>query len=63
MEHEAFPVAGFEFMDEPATDDQKKIIVELAKEKGHPVHPDGPWPVPFTKWDAKSMIDALRELP
>jgi len=63
MEHEEFPVKGFEFMNEPATVEQKKIIVELANAKGHPIDPDGEWPVPFTKWDAKAMIEVLRDLP
>jgi hypothetical protein len=63
MEHEKFPVDGFEFMDEPATDEQKDIIVQLAKEKGHELKRDGKWPDPFTRWDAKCMIEALKDLP
>jgi hypothetical protein len=63
MEHEPFPVPGFEFMDAPATDEQKDIIVELAAAKGKPIERHGKWPEPFTKWDAKNMIEALKELP
>jgi hypothetical protein len=61
MEHEAFPVTGFEFMNEPATDDQKRIIADLAAEAGKPIDINGEWPTPFTKWDAKCMIEALQE--
>lgn len=63
MQHEAFPVAGFEFMDEPATEQQKNIICELATQAGKPIDRDGQWPTPFTKWDAKNMIEALEGLP
>ena len=63
MEHEKFPAHGFGFMDEPATDEQKDIIVEVAKKKGHTIKRDGVWPVPFTKWDAANMIKALEEQP
>ncbi len=62
MEHEAFPVAGFEFMNEPATDEQKNIICQLAARKGKQIARHGTWPDPFSKWDAKNMIEALREL-
>lgn len=61
MEHEDFPVKEFAFMDEPATDDQKKIIGELADRLGTPIDINGEWPDPFSKWDAKRMIDALQE--
>ncbi|MBW8001723.1 MAG: hypothetical protein FVQ80_06835 [Planctomycetes bacterium] len=60
MEHEGFTVKGFEFMDEPATDDQKDIIVELCKNRGTPTNRDGKWPNPFTRWDASQMIAALK---
>ena len=60
MEHEDFPVAGFEFMNEPATDAQKDIIVALAARAGTPIDRNGKWPKPFSKWDAKQMIDSLR---
>ena len=60
MEHEPFPVAGFEFMNEPATPEQKEIIVELATKCGTPIDPNGVWPDPFSKHDAYSMIKALR---
>jgi len=63
MEHEKFPVQGFGFMDEPATDEQKDIIVKIAQKKGHILKRDGQWPVPFTKWDAANMIEALKALP
>jgi hypothetical protein len=63
MEHEKFPVEGFEFMNEPATDEQKNIIVESAKRKGHFLEKNGVWPEPFTRWDAYQMIKALEELP
>ena len=59
MEHEKFPVKEFKFMDEPATDYQKKVIVELCATKGTPVNGDGIWPDPFTKWDASQMIAIL----
>lgn len=60
MEHEDFPVAGFEFMNEPATDEQKRIIIELVSKLGLELDHSGEWPNPFTKWDAANMIDALR---
>jgi hypothetical protein len=65
MKHEDFPVKGFEFMDEPAGDEQKRIIIDLAKQAGHNLEADcltnpDAWPKPFSKWDAKCMIDALR---
>ena len=61
MKHEGFSVRGFEFMDEPATDIQKNLIVELGEEVGTPMERNGVWPDPFTKWDAWQMIDALKE--
>lgn len=60
MEHEPFPVAGFEFMNEPATLEQKEIIVELAGKCGTPIDPNGTWPEPFSKHDAYRMIKVLR---
>lgn len=60
MEHESFPVAGFDFMDEAATDEQKTIILRLASELGYECS-SGPWPTPFTKWDAARMIEALED--
>lgn len=63
MEHEKFPVEGFQFMDEPATEEQKDIIVKIALQKGKPINRHGQWPDPFTKWDAANMIQALEELP
>ena len=60
MKHESFPVNGFDFMNEPATDEQKKLILEICKERQIPVDPDGPWPEPFSKWDAGQMIDTLK---
>jgi len=63
MEHEDFPVKGFEFMNEAATEEQKDIIFDLAQKKGRPIKREGQWPTPFTKWDAKNMIEALKELP
>lgn len=59
MEHEKFPVAGFEFMDDPATDEQKEIIKQMARDKGMELTDN--WPVPFSKWDAYSMIEALKD--
>lgn len=59
MEHEEFPVAGFEFMNEPATEQQKDIIYELATKAGYHMDRHGKWPEPFTKWDARNMIAAL----
>jgi hypothetical protein len=60
MEHKAFPVAGFEFMNQPATDKQKETIIKLAKAAHRWVADDGPWPDPFTRWDAARMIEALQ---
>lgn len=60
MKHEEFPVTGFEFMNEPATEEQKDIICSLAEKVGTPIKRNGQWPVPFSKWDAKNMIDALQ---
>lgn len=59
MEHEDFPVVGFEFMNEPATEQQKDLICELADRVGRPLYRDGEWPTPFTKWDAANMISVL----
>lgn len=61
MEHEDFPVRGFEFMNEPATVEQKTIFIQLAAKLGENFKIEGPWPEPFTKWDAKLAIDALLE--
>lgn len=63
MKHEDFPVDGFEFMNEPASEEQKDIIHYLSLKKGKPIERHGKWPNPFTKWDAKNMIDALDSLP
>ena len=63
MEHEDFPVKGFEFMNEAATEEQKDIIFKLCEQKGKPIKRDGQWPPNFSKWDAKNMIDALEALP
>ncbi len=61
MEHENFPVAGFEFMDNPATLKQKEIICQLYLEKtGDILDINGTWPIPFSKWDAAHMIKALK---
>jgi hypothetical protein len=60
MNHEAFPVPGFEFMDEPATEEQKDIIHKLATARGHNLDRHGEWPDPFTRWDARNMIEALQ---
>lgn len=61
MNHENFPVIGYEFMNEPATDEQKGIIIELVKQLGLNLNPNGQWPNPFTKWDAARMIESLQE--
>ena len=66
MKHEDFPVKGFEFMNEPAGDEQKQIIIDLAIRAGHNMAPDSltnpdAWPKPFSKWDAGNMITALKE--
>jgi hypothetical protein len=61
MKHEPFPVVhGFEFMNEPATDEQKKMILDICVERQIPIDPEGPWPELFTKWDAGQMIDTLK---
>ncbi len=60
MKHEDFPVAGFEFMNEPATDEQKRIIIEICNQRHIPIDPNGPWPEPFSKWDAAGMIETLK---
>jgi hypothetical protein len=60
MKHENFPVVGFEFMDEPATDEQKRMIVEICNQRNIPIDPNGPWPEPFSKWDAGNMIQTLK---
>ena len=60
MKHEGFPVKDFEFMNEPATDEQKKMILDICAERQIPVDTDGPWPDPFTKWDAAIMIETLK---
>lgn len=60
MEHEKFPVEGFEFMDKPATLQQKEIIVNLADDLGTPIDMDGVWPEPFSKWDAYHMIKGMK---
>ena len=62
MRHEDFPAVGFEFMNEPATKEQKELIVKTANEIGMPIDPDGEWPKPFTKWDALNMLDSLESL-
>lgn len=66
MNHEDFPVKGFEFMNEPATDGQKRIILDLMARLNIQTSPDclsdpKSWPDPFNRWDAKCMIDALKE--
>lgn len=63
MQHEDFPVRGFEFMNEPATDEQKDIIAAAAKQKGRAIDRHGRWPTPFSRFDAASMIEVLRNLP
>jgi hypothetical protein len=62
MEHVSFPVKGFEFMDESATEMQKHIIVELCGLKGIDINANGVWPDPFSKWDAANMIEGLKEI-
>lgn len=61
MDHECFPVPGFEFMNQPATDEQKDIFCDLADQLGKPVDRNGPWPEPFTKWDCAQAIDTMKE--
>lgn len=48
MQHEEFSVPGFEFMNEPATNEQKAIIVQLAERAGTPIDANGKWPEPLT---------------
>lgn len=62
MKHEEFPVPGFEFMNQPATEEQKDLIAELAKAAGSPIDRNGVWPEPFTRWDASNMIEILKVL-
>jgi len=59
MEHEDFPVAGYEFMNEPATAEQKAIILQLVNKLNLNVDHSGQWPKPFTKWDAYRTINEL----
>jgi hypothetical protein len=60
MEHEDFPTQGFEFMNEPATEEQKDIIVELARARlGREIDRHGEWPSPFSRWDAARMIETI----
>jgi len=61
MKHEDFPVKRFDFMDEPATDEQKEIILGLWDELGVGANHNGRWPDPFTKWDAGQLIEVLKE--
>lgn len=62
MDHEDFPVPGFEFMEEAATDQQKDFIVEIARSLlGRVIDRRGAWPDPFTRWDAVRMIDAIEQ--
>ena len=61
MKHENFPVEGFNFMDEPATKEQREMIVEICKARDTPIDPNGKWPDPFSKWDAANMIQSLKE--
>ncbi len=61
MDHESFSVVGYEFMDDPATDQQKDLIAELAERDGRPIDRQGVWPVPFSKWDAAIMIEAIEQ--
>lgn len=60
MEHEKFPTPGFEFMNEPATEEQKDIICQLAERNGTKIARNGTWPDPFTRWDAARAIDCVR---
>jgi hypothetical protein len=60
MKHEDFPVNGFEFMNEPATKEQKETIVKLLKEFYHIDEVTDNWPDPFSKWDAANMITELQ---
>lgn len=57
MKHETFPVAGFEFMNEPATDEQKALIKVAALRLELELTDD--WPSPFSKWDAFRMLSEL----
>lgn len=61
MEHKDFPIPGFEHMNNLATDEDKQIIIFLAKQIGKPINPNGPWPEPFSRWDAINMMWALQE--
>ena len=60
MKHQNFPLEGFEFMDEPATEEQKDMIAELCKSLDMPIDRYGEWPDPFSKWDAVNMINTLK---
>lgn len=65
MMHEAFPTPGFEFMDEPATDEQKELIVHEAARIGVVIEdgPDAQWPAPvFSRYDAARMLDAIDDI-
>ena len=61
MKHQNFPIADFEFINEPATDEQKQLITDLCEKRGTPIDIHGQWPNPFSKWDAGNMIEILKE--
>jgi len=60
MNHENFPVDGFKFMNEPATDEQKTLILQLVDQLDLNVDHSGEWPEPFSRWDAYRTIQELR---
>lgn len=62
MQHEDFPVVGFEFMNEPATVEQKEAILVAMKGIGIDATMEGPWPPVFSKWDAGLMLEALTDI-
>jgi hypothetical protein len=48
-------------LDQPATEQQKNLIADIADRGGEPIDRHGRWPEPFTKRDAYQMINELSE--
>lgn len=46
---------------EPATNEQKNLVMQLANELGFDINRGGPWPEPYSKWDAYQTIRVLQD--